>query len=332
MNELLPEAYRFALENTVDSVVLTDMDSVILYVNDAFTTITGFTREEAIGQKPNILASPHTTPETYREMWSTILTGGWWRGEIVNIKKSGEEWYSHLSISQVKDREGRPFGYVGIARDITETKRLQFELKEASLEAIFMLAVAAEAKDEVTGSHVQRVRHYSNEVALRLGLSEGASHQIGYSSMMHDIGKINVPDFILKKPGPLSGDEWHVMSQHPTHGVAILRDKPFYAVAREIAGNHHENWDGSGYPTGSKGDAIPLSARIVSVVDVFDALTTHRPYKLAWDNDDAMKELLLLRGKAFDPAVLDAFERLYIEGGVAKIQQKFPTPDVPRSG
>ena len=325
MEDLLPETYRFALDNTVDSVVITDMDSVIQYVNPGFTAITGFSAEEAIGKKPSILASRHTTLATYKDMWSTILAGGWWRGEIINVKKSGEEWYSYLSISQVKDGEGCPFAYVGIAIDITEMKQLQFQLKEASLEAIFMLSVAAEAKDEVTGSHIRRVQHYSQAIALHLGLSEAEADQIGYSSMMHDVGKIQVPDAVLKKPGPLSDEEWDIMVQHPINGVAILRDRPFYAMARDIAGNHHENWDGTGYPAGKKRDEIPLAARIVKVADIFDALTTVRPYKAAWSEEEAAKELLEQRGKTLDPHVVDAFHHLYRQSTVTHIRKQFPS-------
>jgi len=325
MRELPPEAYRFALENTVDAAIITDVNSVIQYVNPGFTATTGFLAEEAIGKKPSILRSRHTTLDTYKEMWHVIFEGGWWRGEIINVNKSGDEWYAYLSISQIRDDEGQAFAYVGISRDITEMKELQFRLKEASLEAIFMLSVAAEAKDEVTGAHIQRVQHYSQALALRLGLSQVEAEEIGYSSMMHDLGKINVPDAILKKAGRLSREEWETMVKHPPSGVAILRDKPFYAVARDIAGNHHEKWDGSGYPEGKKGEEIPVAARIVTVADVFDALTTRRPYKEAWPEENALNELVGQKGKAFEPRIVDAFVALFQEGTIQRIREQFPS-------
>jgi HD-GYP domain-containing protein (c-di-GMP phosphodiesterase class II) len=261
---------------------------------------------------------------TYENMWSVILSGGWWRGEIINRKKSGEEWYSSLSISQIKDDEGKPIAYIGVSRDITEMKRLQFRLKEASLEAIFMLSVACEAKDEVTGSHVRRVQLYSEAIALKLGLSRETAEEIGYSSMMHDVGKLHVPDAILKKPGPLSSEEWLSMAKHPENGVTILREQPFYAVARDISASHHEKWDGSGYPRGVAGDEIPLPARITTVSDVFDALTTERSYKKAWTEERAIEELVEQRGKAFDPDVVDAFVALCEEGVISEIRRQFP--------
>jgi len=324
MEPLSPETFRFALDNTVDAVTITDIDSVIQYINPAFTAITGFTAEEVIGKKPNIQRSPKTTGDTYKAMWEVILQGGWWRGEIVNLRKNGEEWHSLLSISQVRDAQGRPVAYVGIARDITPMKQLQLRLKQAGLEAIFMLAAAAEAKDEVTGSHLQRVQNYSHALALKLGFSGEQAEEIGYSSMMHDVGKIHVPDSILKKIGYLTEEEWKGMREHPNHGVAILRKDPFFETAREIAGNHHEKWDGTGYPLGKAGPEIPLASRIVTVADVFDALTTARPYKRAWSEKEALQEIINLKGRAFDPAVVDAFVRIYEEGLVDAILDRFP--------
>ncbi len=324
MDKLPTETFQYALENTIDSVVITDINSVIQYVNPAFTAITGFTKEEAVGGKPGILRSPYTTERTYKAMWEVILSGGWWRGEIINLKKTGEIWHSFLSISQVRDASGTPLAYVGIARDITEMKRMENKLREMSLEAIFMLSTAAEAKDEVTGSHIQRVRHFSEAIAAQMGLSPTEATEIGYSSMMHDVGKIQIPDAILGKPAQLSDEEWQVMRRHPSFGRSILGEKSFYQTARDIAGCHHERWDGTGYPWGKKGEEIPLAARIVTVADVFDALTTVRPYKPAWDADKAVKEIVAGRDKAFDPAVVDAFLALHEKGVLDDIRAKYP--------
>ena len=193
MNVLNKLTLQYALDNIVDLVVITNMDSIIQYVNPAFLKLTGFTNEEVLGKKPSIQKSVHTTVETYRQMWEVILKGGWWRGEIINQKKSGELWHSYLSISQIRDDDGKPFAYISISRDITEMKRLERELFDMGLEAIFMLAMAAEAKDNVTGNHLQRVRFYSEAIAREMGLSEKEAVEIGYSSMMHDVGKLHIP-------------------------------------------------------------------------------------------------------------------------------------------
>ncbi|NLV44405.1 MAG: PAS domain S-box protein [Candidatus Hydrogenedentes bacterium] len=324
MNILNDQAFHFALENTVDSVVITDMESIIQYVNPAFTTITGYAPDEVLGKKPSVLKSDSTTVETYKKMWAVILSGGWWRGEIQNRKKDGELWYSFLSISQIRDTDGTPFAYIGISRDITEIKRLEERLFEMSLEAIYMLSMAAEAKDNVTGSHLQRVRFYSEAIARQLGLPEETVVEIGYSSMMHDVGKLNVPDEILKKPGKLSPQEWAEMKKHPSKGAAILRDQPFYGVARDIAAHHHERWDGQGYPQGKRGEEIPLCSRIVTVADVFDALTTSRPYKNAWPDEVARAKIAEGKGTFFDPKVVDAFEQLYKSGVISEIKHRYP--------
>lgn len=324
MNVLDKITLHYALENIVDMVIITDMKSVIQYVNPAFTQVTGFTREEALGNKPSIQKSPHTTVETYKEMWSVILKGGWWRGEIINKKKSGALWHSYLSISQIRDDAGKPFAYIGISRDITEMKQLQDDLFKMSLEAIYMLAMAAEAKDNVTGSHLQRVRFYSEAIARKMGMSEKEAVEIGYSSMMHDVGKLHIPDAILQKPGKLSPEEWNEMKKHPIRGAAILGEKPFYQVARDIAASHHERWDGSGYPEGKRATDIPLGARIVAVADVFDALITSRSYKNAWPGEVARAKIVEGQGRQFDPKVVEAFDQLYKENVIMEIMNRFP--------
>lgn len=174
-------------------------------------------------------------------------------------------------------------------------------------DAIIMLAQAAEAKDDDTGEHVQRLGRISRRICIALGLEDCLVEEIGFFSMVHDVGKIHVPDHILKKPGPLTDDEWAVMRQHTIYGERILVDRPVYRIARQITRSHHERWDGRGYPDGLKGDAIPLPARIVAVADVFDALTHERPYKAAWPVAQALDEIRAQSGAAFDPRVVAAF-------------------------
>ena len=181
------------------------------------------------------------------------------------------------------------------------------QLEDAVREGIVMLALAAEAKDDDTGEHVHRIRKTTQKICMELDMSVKQAEEIGFFSMMHDVGKIHIPDNILKKPGSLTPDEWKIMQTHTIAGEKIMGDKPFYKVAREIARNHHERWDGNGYPDKLKGKQIPLPARIVTVVDIFDALTHERPYKPAWPVDEALTEMKSLLGKTFDPEILDVF-------------------------
>jgi HD-GYP domain-containing protein (c-di-GMP phosphodiesterase class II) len=171
-----------------------------------------------------------------------------------------------------------------------------------------MLALAAEAKDDSTGDHVRRIEKLTKAICLQLGITEENAGQIAFFSMMHDVGKIHIPDSILKKPGPLiKGKEWQIMKSHTIAGEKILGNKPFYKIARQIARSHHEWFDGQGYPDGLKGEAIPLSARIVTVADVFDALTHKRSYKPAWSKSKTLEEMQRFSGRQFDPVVMEAF-------------------------
>jgi len=196
------------------------------------------------------------------------------------------------------------------------------QLTDAYRGSVTMLSIACEGKDEDTGFHVQRVQHLTEALAREMQLDDERARHMGVMSILHDVGKLSIPDAILKKPAKLDPEEWAVMREHPNHGVRILGDNPFYVEAREIAGGHHENWDGSGYPRGLCGEAIPLSARIVKVVDVFDALTSQRPYKAPWPLAQAMDLLREESGRQFDPGVIDAFFRLHASGIIDEIIQR----------
>ncbi len=184
------------------------------------------------------------------------------------------------------------------------------ELFDANVEAIYKLAVACDLKDMETADHIQRVRAYVETFSRHLGLDERTAREFGYSSMMHDVGKIGIPDSILNKPGPLSAQEWQIMRTHPIKGREILGDKPFFRHAADIAVAHHERYDGSGYPFGLQGSRIPFSARIVAIVDVYDALRSRRPYKQSWDEESTLNELQRLAGHQLDPDLVGKFLQL----------------------
>ncbi|MBT0961307.1 HD-GYP domain-containing protein [Denitromonas iodatirespirans] len=183
------------------------------------------------------------------------------------------------------------------------------ELADTRLQIVQRLGRAAEFKDNETGLHVIRMSHYARILALAAGLSERDADDILNAAPMHDVGKIGIPDAILRKEGPLDDDEWRVMRSHCEIGAQIIGDhnSGLLAMARRIALTHHEKWDGSGYPAGLVGDAIPIEGRIVAIADVFDALTSERPYKAAWPVDKALDALRNGAGKHFDPALIDHF-------------------------
>jgi putative nucleotidyltransferase with HDIG domain/PAS domain S-box-containing protein len=209
--------------------------------------------------------------------------------------------YSHTLEQKVRDR--------------TE------ELRRANLDAIYMLAVASEAKDSDTGRHVRRIQGFAESLARQLGMNADEAQTIGYSAILHDVGKIHVPDEILKKPGPLDENERFVMRQHTLFGERILSKRPFFERARRIARSHHENWDGSGYPDALARDAIPADARIVRIVDVYDALTTERVYKPAWTATRAVEFIEQAGGTSFDPEMIRAFRAMHASGELARLAE-----------
>ena len=186
------------------------------------------------------------------------------------------------------------------------------ELRETRLQIVQRLGRAAEYKDNETGLHVIRMSHFAQLLALAAGCSPAWAEDLLNAAPMHDVGKIGIPDAVLRKPGPLDADEWATMRRHPEIGAEIIGEHPsgVLQLAREIALAHHEKWDGSGYPRGLAGEAIPLSARIVAIADVFDALTTRRPYKEPWPVQEAMNHIAAQAGKHFDPALVALFAPL----------------------
>jgi HD-GYP domain-containing protein (c-di-GMP phosphodiesterase class II) len=187
------------------------------------------------------------------------------------------------------------------------------ELQNAHLDTIRRLAMAAEYKDDNTGSHLERVGRISELLARGLGLSETEVSDIRHAAPMHDIGKIGIPERILLKPGKLEPHEWATMQTHTLIGGRILSNPVSNLMrrAREIALSHHERFDGKGYPNGLKGEKIPLSARIVGLADVFDALISERPYKPPYTAEQAGELIRAQRGRHFDPKLVDLFEKLF---------------------
>lgn len=184
---------------------------------------------------------------------------------------------------------------------------LQLDLRETSKELVYNLANAVEARSKETGAHVQRVSLISEKLAELYGLAEQAVYLIKHASPLHDVGKVAIPDSILHKPAKLTAEEWEIMKKHVDYGVEILSksNRSLIVKAKEIAASHHEKWDGSGYPQGLAGEAIPISGRITALADVFDALGSKRSYKQAWSEEDIKRELLAQTGKHFDPILLD---------------------------
>jgi HD-GYP domain-containing protein (c-di-GMP phosphodiesterase class II) len=171
-------------------------------------------------------------------------------------------------------------------------------------------ARALELRDKETLGHSERVIDLTLRLASVIGIPREQFAQLRRGVLLHDIGKMGVPDNILLKPGPLSQDEWVIMKQHPTFAYEMLSGIPYLREALDVPYSHHERWDGTGYPQGLSGENIPLSARIFSIVDVWDALTSKRPYRPAWREQDTKSYIRDQAGKQFDPQIVEAFLRM----------------------
>jgi PAS domain S-box-containing protein len=343
--------------------LLVSRRGIIAHINPRLCEWISSTREEMVGRELVSLYPPGESCDAVRAMLSHFdeprdmefhlpLTGGERLPVIVSARpvgasavlsdyavvtmidisrlKKAEQQINELNLQVMEQsRALREYADLLEQRVIERTAQLH----DAHMETIYMLAIASEAKDKDTGDHVRRLRRGSLLLAQKLGVNHREAERIGHSAVLHDVGKIHTPDHILKKPGPLTAEERAEIQKHTLAGEAILRPSPYFAQASRVARSHHENWDGGGYPDHLRGEQIPFEARIVHLVDVFDALVHPRVYKKAWDRHEAMTEIIGNRGKMFDPSVLDAFVELektgqieQIENAVATTAPKYPLP------
>jgi PAS domain S-box-containing protein len=326
------------------AILITDVDGKIVYLNPQFTSLTGYSFVEAIGKNVNILESGYHDENFYKKMYSELRKGNQYVTEICNCKKNGETYWESNFISPVFDEFNKITHFIEIKTDITEKKaaddylakkriKLEQEIEEKISEiedsqkaSIIALAKITEAREKYTGQHIERVQYLCK--ALTSSLKESKQYQtlinnefvneMFFASALHDIGKVRVPDSILLKPGKLDSKERKEMEKHVSYGADILSEMVRYyprskliVLAKEIAKYHHERYDGTGYLEGLSGKAIPLPARIMAIVDVYDALRSKRPYKEAFAHKKAHGLILNEKGKHFDPIIVEAFDQIH---------------------
>jgi PAS domain S-box-containing protein len=314
----------------------TDYKGIITYASDAFLDISGYKREELIGKPHNIVRHPDMPQEAFKQMWETIESGNSWQGEVKNRKKNGDYYHVKATISPIFKNDNI-IGYSAIREDITQQKEivelnrqldvyknhletkvknatsqiqeLMSEIEETQKEVVFTMGAIGERRSEETGFHVKRVAEYSKVFALYYGLSEEEAELLKQASPMHDIGKVGIPDSILNKPSALTQDEFEKIKEHTTLGYNMLKSskRTLLKTAAMVANEHHERWDGKGYPNGLKGEQIHIYGRITAIADVFDALGSNRVYKKAWDDEKIFKLFKEERGKQFEPKLVDIF-------------------------
>ncbi len=323
--------FRDLYNNILDLVVLIDPRGIIQMINHHGAQLLELSAQALKNRPLADFLPPQDRDHFNREILMRLARGEQIRGsQLQMLTYRGRNLEVELSGKSVAMPEKQRCFQL-IIRDITLTKQMEKQVLQSKQlldtsrqAAIFGLASLAECRDDTTGAHLLRIRAYTRILAMELALSPDPPavitdhfiEDLCISSMLHDIGKIGIPDAILLKPDRLTQDEFAVIKQHCELGSNALasaeRDSEslsFLRLGQEITRCHHERWDGTGYPQGLKGEAIPLAARIVSLVDVYDALTSERPYKKAYSHEEACRVILSESGHLFDPVVVAAFLR-----------------------
>jgi diguanylate cyclase (GGDEF)-like protein len=283
-------------------------------------------------REPIVLDDPaNQVPTIYRDVVAqsgtrtVVIVPANWQGEMKGLLYFASfrpHAFDEQDITLMQSIAAQLAPALQVASLRAEVEHSYQALKGAHTQALLRLAYAAEARDPYTECHLTRIKAIAQAIAGRMGIDGDGLEAIGYGAIVHDLGKLRIPDSILCNPGTLSDDEWATMKKHPEWGAEIIGGNAFYDVAREVAHCHHERWDGSGYPRGLAGEEIPLAARIVSVADVYDALTSARPYKNAWPVERALVELMRMRAKTLCPHSVDTFMQLWNEGTIRRIDEE----------
>ncbi len=304
----LLEEYKDAVDRS-NIVSKTDRSGRITYVNEKFCEISGFSAEELIGKPHRVIRHPDTPKEVFDKMWATILARRPWKGVVKNRKKDGSDYVVEVTVNPIVNNEGEIEEFISIRHDITEILHMHETIEQTQQDLIYRLSEISEARSKETGFHVRRVAEYSRLLGKYCGLSEEEIKHLVTASPMHDIGKVAIPDAILNKEGTLDDEEREVMKRHAAIGYDLFKDsdKPLLKAAACIAHEHHERYDGKGYPRGLKGEEIHIYGRITALADVFDALGSERCYKEAWPDEAVFAYLRAERGKQFDPKLIDIF-------------------------
>ena len=303
----LSKLYENAIEQG-NIIVRIDKNKIITYADKQFYNISGFSKNEIIGKEYSFLDSKNINIKE-NLMWKELQKGKIWKGQISNKFKDNKVHHFLATVVPIKNLKGEILEYMSIRKNITEVVQLHQEIEETQREIIYKVGEIGESRSNETGNHVKRVAHYSKLLASLYGLDKAECDILFTASPMHDIGKVGIPDSILNKPDKLTSDEWIIMKNHTTIGHNILHNskRDILKAAAIVSMEHHEKWDGSGYPRKLKGEEIHIYGRITAVADVFDALGSDRCYKKAWKEEDIITFLENEKGKQFDPKLIDLF-------------------------
>lgn len=288
-------------------VTKSDPNGRITYANDNFCTISGYSLDELIGKPHNIVRHPEVPSSFYKEMWDTIREKRPWKGIVKNLTKEGRVYIVDAVVSPILNSKDEIVEYISLRKDITPIVELKEEIEATQKELILMLGNVGENRSKETAAHVRRVAEYAKILAIGYGLSATECETLWSTATMHDIGKVGIPDYILNKPDKLSLEEFEIMKTHAETGYSFFKNssRPLLQAAAIVAHEHHERWDGLGYPRGLAGEDIHIFGRITAIADVFDALGTKRVYKRGWEIDEILNYFREQSGKQFDPALVE---------------------------
>ena len=287
----------------------TDKRGRITYANEAFLKISGYTLDELIGKPHSIVRHPEMPKEAFKDMWETLKEKKTWQGDVKNLTKEGNDYIVKSTVMPILNDSGEVEELISVRSDVTDIYNLQEEISNTQKEVVFTMGSIGESRSKETGNHVKRVAEYSRIFAKYSDLEDDQIELLVQASPMHDIGKVAIPDNILHKPGKLTTDEFFIMRTHAELGYKMLchSSRPLLKLAATIALEHHERWDGKGYPKYLKKDEISIEGRITAIADVFDALGSDRVYKEKWEDDRIFNLFKEERGKQFDPNLVDIF-------------------------
>ena len=300
--------YKRAIDYS-SMVSISDKNALITHVNQNLCKKSGYGEEEFLGKKYNTIFHPDLSRKITDDVHTHMVKKEVYSGILKNRTKDGQLFWADTFVVPILDDKEELVEYITIGCDISEILHLNDEIRETQEELIYRLGEAVESRNKDSGQHIKRVAHYSKLLAQLFNLSDDECKMIFAASSMHDVGKIAIPDNILLKPGKLSEDEWAIMKTHSEIGYKLFKDstRPLLRAAADISYEHHEFYDGNGYPRGLKGDEISIFGRIVAITDVFDALSSSRPYKEPWELDRILSLLKEESAKQFDPFLIELF-------------------------
>lgn len=305
----LAKEYEHAIDSTW-SVMRTDTNNIITYINETFAKLSGYTKEELIGKNCiELRQKKHADKKDCENIQNELASKNIVQIQLENLTKNNEPYYIDTTIVPIIDNKENVIEYLHLMSDITELMLVHLEIEKTQQEIIYRMGEISESRSKETGNHINRVAEYSKLLANKAGFEEKEANLIAQASPMHDIGKVAIPDTILLKPGSLNEDEWKIMQSHCEIGYKVLSgsQRPLLNAAAIIAKEHHEKYDGSGYPNAKAGEDIHVYARIVAIADVFDALGSSRVYKKAWEDEKILNFFEEEKGRHFDPKLVKLF-------------------------